>query len=258
VRAFEKRAERPSDDRYGSSLRAKVNIVSVLRQELRRSSWKRDVVVIGAATDPYQPAEGRYRLTRGCLEALAEVRNPFGIITRGPLVVRDLDVLVHAARRADVHVTFSIPTLDEDVWRRTEEGAAPPRARLKALKKLVDAGINAMVGMAPILPGLSDKPEQLEAVVRAARDAGATKIWTGLLHLNPGTREHFLEVLSKHWPSELDRYQKLYARGAYLAKPDEEPVRTAVAQLRDRFAIRDRRANPIEPEEEPVQLELAV
>jgi DNA repair photolyase len=258
VRAFERRADRPSDERYGASVRAKINIAAVLRLELERPSWKRDVVVVGAATDPYQPAEGRYRLTRQCLEVLAAARNPFGIITRGPLVVRDIEVLAQASSRADVHVTFSIPTLDEDVWKRTEEGAAPPRARLAALRSLIDAGINAQVGMAPILPGLSDRPEQLEAVVRAARDAGATKIWTGLLHLNPGTREHFLETLSRHWPSELERYRRLYARGAYLARPEEEPVRTAVAQLKDRFAIRDRRKNPIHPEEEPVQLELAV
>lgn len=258
VRAFEKRADRPSDERYGASVRAKVNIAAILRHELARPSWKREVVVVGAATDPYQPAEGTYRLTRQCLQALSAARNPFGIITRGPLIVRDLDVLTDAAQRAEVSVTFSIPTLDENVWRRTEEGAASPRARLGALRRLIDAGIEAHVGMAPILPGLSDRPEQLAEVVRAARDAGATKIWTGLLHLNPGTREHFLEVLSRHWPDELERYRKLYAHGAYLPKAEEEPVRRSVAELRDRFAIADRRTNPIHPEEEPVQLELAV
>ena len=118
-----------------------------------------ETVVIGAATDPYQPAEGRYRLTRRSIEALAEARNPLSIITRGPLIVRDVDVLAEAARRAQVSVTFSVPTLDDEVWRRTEPGTAHPRQRLRALKTLVDAGIHASVGMAPILPGLSDRPE---------------------------------------------------------------------------------------------------
>src|SRR6476661_6559346 len=110
---------------------------------------------VGAATDPYQPAEGRYRLTRGCIEAFAEAANPFSIITRGPLIVRDVDVLAEAARRARVSVTFSVPTLDEEIWRRTEPGTAPPRQRLRALSRLVEAGVSASVGMAPILPGLS-------------------------------------------------------------------------------------------------------
>src|SRR3712207_1413952 len=120
VRAFEKRADRPFDDRYGASIRVKVNVAEVLRKELARRTWQRESVAIGAATDPYQPAEGRYRLTRACLEALAEARNPFSIITRGPMIVRDLDVLQEAARYDSVSVTFSIPTLDEEVWRKTE------------------------------------------------------------------------------------------------------------------------------------------
>ena len=122
-------------------------------------------MAIGAATDPYQPAEGRYRLTRGCLQALAEFSNPFQLITRGPMIVRDADVLAEAAKRAKVAITFSIPTLDEEVWRKTEPSTAHPRQRLRALKELVDAGIKVGVGMAPILPGISDRPEQLREVV---------------------------------------------------------------------------------------------
>ena len=129
VRAFERRADRPSDDRYGHSIRVKVNVVEVLRRELARASWAHETVAIGAATDPYQPAEGHYRLTRGCLEALADAHNSFSIITRGPMIVRDVDVLVRAAQRADVSVTFSIPTIDDDIWRKTEPGTAPPRQR---------------------------------------------------------------------------------------------------------------------------------
>src|SRR2546430_5582511 len=159
VRHFERRSDRPSDDRYGTSIRVKTNVAEVLRRELARPSWEREHVVIGAATDPYQPAEGRHRLTRACLETLRDAWNPFSIITRGPMIVRDVDVLVEASRRASVSVTFSVPTLDVDVWRRTEPGTAPPRQRLRALRRLVEAGVRASGGMAPILPGVSDRPE---------------------------------------------------------------------------------------------------
>ncbi len=258
VRAFERRADRPSDDRYGRSIRIKTNVAAVLRDELARPSWKRDVVVIGAATDPYQPAEGKYRLTRGCIEVLACARNPLGVITRGPMIVRDIDVLQHAARRAKVSINFSVPTLDEAVWSASEPGTAPPRQRLRALKLLVDAGIDAGVGMAPILPGISDRPEQLEAVVRAARDAGATRVWANLLYLQPGTREHFLETLERHWPEERGRYDLLYARRAYLGKVESGPLQDEIRRLRSRHGIRDRRVQPLVPPEESEQLDLAI
>jgi DNA repair photolyase len=258
VRAFEARADRPADDRYGTSIRVKTNVVEVLRRELARPSWEREPVAIGAATDPYQPAEGRYRLTRGCLEALAEAATPFSIITRGPLIVRDVDVLAAAARAADVSVTFSVPTLDEAVWRSTEPGTAPPRQRLRALARLVDAGIRANVGMAPILPGLSDRPELLADVVRAARAAGATAVWSNLLHLNPGTREHFLAALERDWPELLPEYERLYARGAYLRAAETNPVRDRVRLLAREHGIRDRRRVRLEPPPEPEQLRIAV
>jgi DNA repair photolyase len=258
VRAFEKRADRPYDDRYGTSIRVKVNVVEVLRRELARPSWDGEPVAIGAATDPYQPAEGRYRLTRGCLEALAGAANPFSIITRGPLVVRDVDVLQEAARRADVSVNFSVPTLDREVWRRTEPGTAPPRQRLRALKTLVDAGIKAGVGMAPILPGLSDRPEQLAEVVKAARDAGATHVWCNVLFLRPGTREHFLTALAEDWPELLPLYERLYARGAYLKGPEATEIRGRVAELRRRHGVADRRSVRLAPAPKPEQLVLAV
>lgn len=237
VRAFEKRADRPSDDRYGRSIRVKVNVAEVLRRELARQSWQGELVAIGAATDPYQPAEGHYRLTRGCLEVLAEAWNPFSIITRSPMIVRDRDLLVEAASRARVSVTFSIPTLDPDIWRLTEPGTPPPMQRLRAISKLVAAGIDAGVGMAPILPGLSDKPELIADVIRAARDAGATSIWTNVLYLRPGTREHFLENLARDWPDLVPTYEDLYRGRAYLPKDLVEPVRREVAELRDRFGV---------------------
>ena len=237
VRAFEKRADRPSDDRYGASIRVKTNVAEVLRRELARRSWKGETVAIGAATDPYQPAEGRYQLTRRCLEVLAEAANPFAIITRSPMIVRDIDVLAEAARRASVSVTFSVPTLDDKIWRLTEPNTPPPRQRLRALRSLRDAGIEAGVGMAPILPGLSDKPELMADVVKAARDAGATSIWTNVLYLRPGTREHFMTYLARDWPELVPRYERLYRGRAYLGKAEIEPVRREVAELRHRFAV---------------------
>jgi DNA repair photolyase len=258
VRAFELRAERPSGHRYGRSIRVKTNVAEVLRRELARPSWEPDTVAIGAATDPYQPAEGRYRLTRACVEALGEAHNPLSIITRGPLIVRDVDVLVEAARRADVSVTFSVPTLDDEVWRRTEPSTAHPRQRLRALETLVDAGIRASVGMAPILPGISDRPELLEAVVREAREAGACGVWANLLHLRPGTREHFLECLAEDYPEQLPAYERLYARRAYLGSEDTKPVRELVGKLARTHGIRDRRSTKLEPERDPEQLALAL
>ena len=258
VRAFELRADRPSDDRYGRSIRVKVNVADVLARELARPSWSGEHVAIGAATDPYQPCEGRYKLTRACIGVLGRTPSPFSIITRGPLIVRDLDVLQEAARRTTVSVMFSVPTLDRQVWRTTEPGTAPPQQRLRALKLLVQGGIKAGVGMAPILPGLSDRPEQLAEVVKAARAAGATGICANLLYLKPGTREHFLESLSRDWPEQLPHYEQLYAGKAYLPRGEVEPVRERVRGLAREHGIRDRRRSPPAPPPEPVQLSLGV
>ncbi len=257
VRAFEARADRPWDDRYGASIRVKTNVAEVLRRELARSSWQYEPVAIGAATDPYQPAEGRYRLTRACIEAFADAASPFSIITRGPLIVRDVDVLAKASRRADVSVTFSVPTLDHGIWRRTEPGTSPPRQRLRALSRLVDAGIDARVGMAPILPGLSDRPELLAEVVREARAAGATGIWANLLYLRVGTREHFLAALERDWPELLPEYERLYSRGAYLPRRETDPVRERVRKLARNHGVRDRRRIRLEPAPEAEQLQIA-
>jgi DNA repair photolyase len=258
VRAFEQRADRPSGEAYGASIRVKENIAEVLRAELARPSWRGESIAIGAATDPYQPAEGRFRLTRACLEVLTEMASPFGLITRGPMILRDTDVLADAARRAEVSVTFSVPTLDRDVWRRTEPGTAPPQQRLRALERLVAAGIRTSVGMAPILPGISDRPEQLAEVVRAAREAGACGIWANMLYLRPGTREHFLESLEREWPELLPDYEQLYRDRAYLRAADTAPVRDTVRELARRHAVRDRRRVRLEPPPVPEQLALAL
>jgi DNA repair photolyase len=256
VRAFEQRADRPFDERYGTSIRVKVNIAEVLRAQLARTSWHPELVAIGAATDPYQPAEGRYRLTRSCIEVLRDAAQPFSIITRGPLIVRDAELLAEASRRAEVSVTFSVPTIDDEIWRTTEPGTAHPRQRLRALRVLVDAGVRASVGMAPLLPGLSDHPAHIERVVEAAREAGACGIWANLLYLKPGTREHFLACLERDWPELLPDYERLYARRAYLASKDAAPARERVRTLARAHGIRDRRQERLGPPPKPEQLSL--
>ena len=229
----------------------------MLRRELARPSWRRRAIAIGAATDPYQPAEGRFRLTRACIEVLAAAANPFGLITRGPMIVRDIDVLAEAARRAEVSVTFSVPTLDEEVWRQTEPGTAPPRQRLRALSQLVDAGIRASVGMAPILPGISDRPEQLDAVVRAAREAGACGIWANVLYL----QARHARALPREPRALLARAParvRAALRRARLPARDRRRARCArpSAQLARAHGIRDRRPVRLAPPPPPVQLQL--
>lgn len=256
VRAFEQRADRPAGDGYGRAIRVKSNVAEVLRRELGRPSWCREGVAIGSATDPYQPAEGRFRLTRACLQAFTDFASPVSIITRGPLIVRDLDVLVQLTRRAAVSVTFSIPTLDGEVWRRTEPGTAHPRQRLRALARLTAAGIRAGVGIAPILPGLSDRPDLLEQVVVAAREAGAAHVWANVLHLGPGTREHFLASLARHWPELLPRYERDFAGRTHLPRPLAQTAIAAVARLTSRHGLAGRHESFHSPPPAPQQLSL--
>jgi DNA repair photolyase len=256
VRGFEKRADRPSDNSYGTSIRVKPNVVEVLRTELRNARRRKSHVAIGSATDPYQPAEARYKLTRGCIEALAETKTRFSIITRGPLAIRDTDILQTATERSALSVSFSVPTLDPEVWSKTEPGTAPPYQRLRAMRALSDAGIHAGVSIAPVLPGLSDRPDQLEAVVRAARDSGAQFLWCGTLRLMPGTKEHFLNCLARDWPELLPRYESIYSRASpppWISKP----IEGIADELRHRFEITgdsNQVTNPAEPEPEQLAL----
>jgi DNA repair photolyase len=189
----------------------KVNAVERLRAELRAPKWAGDHIAMGTNTDPYQPAEGRYRLTRGLIEALSEARNPFSILTKSTMILRDLELLVEAAKRTTVGISFSIGTLDEHAWRTSEPGTPPPRQRVEALRRLVDAGIECGVLVAPVLPGISDAPEQLEEVVNACLDAGATSISSILLHLRPGVRELYLPWLQRERPDLVAAYKTLYA-----------------------------------------------
>lgn len=255
VRAFERRADRPADARYGTSIRVKTNIATMLREELARRSWKHEQVAIGTATDPYQPAEGTYQLTRQCLDVLATARTPASVVTRGPLVVRDIDVLQALAARAGASVSVSVASLDERAWRLTEPGTAPPRQRLRAVRLLAEAGIEVGVAIAPILPGISDEPRAMAETARAARDSGAKFLWGRALYLPPGTRQHFMEALARDWPDQAGRYGSLYSCGSYLRRADEKAFAAMVDALRLRFGFAEH--GPAGGgREEPVQLAL--
>jgi len=223
---------RPTHDYLGLGIGAdferrivvKVNAVERLRVELRSPRWAGEPIAMGTNTDPYQRCEGKYRLTRGIVEVLAEAANPFSVLTKSALVLRDLDVLAAAARRTEVSVSLSIGTLDEAVWRATEPGAPHPRRRVDAVRQLSEAGIRTGVLVAPVLPGLSDSAEQLEEVVTACVEAGAQSVTAIALHLRPGVREHFLGWLRPRDPVLAADYERRYRR-AYL--PEEEQKRLA-------------------------------
>lgn len=208
----------------------KTNAVERLRAELAPSRWGGHHIAMGTNTDPYQRAEGKYHLTSGIIEVLSAARNPFSILTKGTLVLRDLDLLVEAARQTSVELCFSIGTLDPDVWRATEPGTPHPRQRIEAVAKLNEAGIPCGVLIAPILPGLSDGRDQLDQVVAACVDAGARSISPVLLHLRPGVREHYLQWLAGTRPDLLSRHHRLYPR-AYAPADERRRVTQLVHEL---------------------------
>src|SRR5215510_8279052 len=205
----------------------KVNAVPLLRAELQPRRWGGDLIAMGTNTDPYQRAEGKYRLTRSIVEVLTEVANPFSILTKSTLVLRDLDLLAEAARRTQVRVNLSIGTLDEEVWRTTEPGTPHPARRVRAVEALNAAGVPCGVLIAPVLPGLSDGPDQLDAVVRACVEAGARSVSTVLLHLRPGVREVFFALLAD--------YRRRYRDRAYAPQPDQRELGAVVSRLVQRY-----------------------
>lgn len=211
----------------------KVNAVERLRAELRSPKWQGDHIAMGTNTDPYQRAEGKYHLTRGIVQALGEAANPFSILTKSTLILRDLDLLVDAARRTDVRANFSIGTLDEEVWKLSEPGTPHPRRRVEAVAKLNQAGIPTGVLVAPVLPGLSDHPGQVEEVVRACVEAGAVSISSIYLHLRPPVKAHFMGWLQDTRPDLVAEYDRRYRR-SYLQKGDGAEL---AARVRD--AVRD-------------------
>ncbi len=207
----------------------KVNAPEVLRVELARPSWRREHVAMGTNTDPYQWVESRYRLMPGIWEALRDARTPCSILTKSPLLLRDLPLLLDVARHTTVTASLSVPTLDERAWRATEPHTPSPRARLEAVAKLNAAGIPTGVLVAPLMPGINDSPEQVGEILRLATQAGATHIGGIALHLRRDVREVFMDWLADNRPDLLARYRRLYRSGAYA--PNEERKRLA-AMLR--------------------------
>jgi DNA repair photolyase len=233
---------------FERKLVVKVNAVERVRAELRAPRWQGHHIAMGTNTDPYQRAEGRYHLTRGIVEALGEARNPFSILTKSTLILRDLDLLVAAAQRTDVHCNLSIGTLDEDVWKATEPGTPHPRRRVEAVRRLNDAGIPTGVLMAPIIPGWSDAPEQLEEVASACVEAGAVFVTPIALHLRRGVKEHFLAFMKEHHPERYGTLANRYARAAYLPRAEQqviaERVHAVVAPDRRRRSTADTFGHP--------------
>jgi DNA repair photolyase len=222
---------------WGSKLYVKVNAPLVARAELAKRSWKRERVAIGTVTDPYQPLEGRYRLTRGILEAMRDYASPAAITTRSPLVVRDIDVLSDLSRAASVRVSISIATLDEALARRIEPTVAPPRQRLRAVRMLADAGIDVNVALAPVLPNITDTPDSIDAVVAAAREAGASKVWHNTLYLHDVTRDAFFAYVRASQPELIAEYAKLY-RGTYAPRAVADAIEARVQAALKRHPMR--------------------
>jgi DNA repair photolyase len=209
----------------------KINAVERARAEVLSPRWQGDLIAMGTNTDPYQHAEGKYHLTRGIIQVLSDRRNPFSILTKSTLVLRDLALLAESAGRTKVRVNLSIGTLDRDVWRLTEPGTPPPDKRLEAVRRLNEAGIPCGALVAPVLPGLSDADEQVTAVVEACRDAGAVGVSVVGLHLRPGVREHYLSWLATARPDLMDLYARRFNRGSYQSRQEQERLSAIVVQV---------------------------
>jgi len=245
-------------DDFERRIVVKTNAVALLRGELAPRRWAGDPIAMGTNTDPYQRVEGKYRLTRSIVEVLAEAGNPFSILTKSTLVLRDLDLLAAAARRTDVRVNLSIGTLDEEVWRATEPGTPHPRQRLKAVEQLNRAGVPCGVLIGPVLPELSDGPEQIDAVVAACLAAGAQSVSSVLLHLRPGVGGVFLDHLGRTHPHLVPSYRRRYRGRTYAPKAEQQEVqamvRTAVRRHggpTDHLTRRPRPETPSPPDAAP-------
>jgi DNA repair photolyase len=241
----------------------KVNVPELLRAEVGRPSWKRELVAFGTNTDPYQWAEGRYELMPPMIEALRDAETPTSILTKSPLVVRDLDALLELAEVADVSVNFSVPTLDERIWRETEPHTPHPRKRLEAVAKFNEAGIPSGVLVAPLMPGINDSPELVDEIVSIAEDAGATFVNGIALHLRPGVKEVFMSWLSAARPDLTSRYENLYEGRAYAPSSERNrigalvraPNRSRDPRYRRRDELAARRAKRTEEAEEPESIQ---
>ena len=240
ARRYHAQFEMDSSDEFASIILVKHNIVRVLARELDRPSWTRELVAFGTATDPYQPIEGHYKLSRALIQALTRGRTPFGLITKGPMVVRDIDVLLDHGRAARSTVYMSVPTVDEDAWQQLEPGTAHPLQRLRAVRALVDAGLNAGVLMSPIVPGFSSSRRKLERTIKAIADHGARFVGCNVMYLQDGTRDHFMRFIEREFPSMRPRFERLYAR-KYPPDGYRKEVQSMVRVLQDRYGLRKRK-----------------
>jgi DNA repair photolyase len=239
ARRYQTQFELNSDDQFASIIFVKINFVEALKKELARPSWAREYVAVGTATDCYQPIEGHYKLTRRSLEALLEFNNPAGVVTKGPMIVRDKDVLTDLTTGPGVSVYISVPTVDEDAWRLLEPGTAPPLKRLRAVRELTDAGIRAGVLMNPIVPGITSKPALMERTVKAIADHGARFVGCNVMFLEGGTRDHFMRWLADAFPHMVEGYKGLYA-GKYAPASYRKEVGNVLAMLRTKYGVNGR------------------
>jgi len=230
ARKYQRHLELGAGDDFSSMIFVKVNLPEVLRREVSSARWTRESIAIGTATDPYQPIEGRYRLTRRSLEVLAAAASPASIVTKGPMVVRDIDVLKELTRTASCRVYVSIPSVDEQAWTRLEPGTAPPAQRLRAVQQLCHAGLDAGVLMMPLVPGITTSRSSIERTLRAISDAGAKCVGTAVARFDPGVREHFFAFLEREYPSLVTGYERLYA-GSSASRGYVEEVRAMVRLL---------------------------
>jgi DNA repair photolyase len=230
----------PGQD-FDTKVVVKVNAPDLLRRELAAPKWSGGHIAMGTNVDCYQRAEGRYQLMRGIIAALRDRANPFSILTKGTLITRDLDLLTEAAAVTSVDVSFSVGFVDEDLWRAVEPGTPSPRRRLDAVRRFAEAGFAPTVLLAPILPGLSDTDESIDATVAAITDAGASSVVPITLHLRPGAREWYRAWLARTRPDLLDRYEEIYGRGSYAPKAYQRELGERVAQAARRHGL-DRRA----------------
>jgi len=221
-----------ADDDFETKIVVKTNMVEVLRQELSKPSWTRERVAIGTATDAYQPCEGRYRLTRRCLETLSDHDTPVSIVTKATLILRDLDLLAELAQGPGATVYFTITTLETELWRVIEPGTPPPLKRLQVMNRLSEAGVPCGVFLAPILPGITDAPESIDAVAAAARAHGAASFGSAVLRLAPQVKEHYLAFVSETFPDLLPRYERAYA-GTTIAADYQMAIERRLARVRE-------------------------
>jgi len=215
----------------------KVNVPERLRAELRRPSWKGEAVALGTNTDPYQWVEGRYGLTRAIWEVLLEARNPATVLTKSPLLLRDIDLFKKLVDVAGFAASLSIPTIDERAWRASEPRTPHPRKRIEAVAELNRAGVPAHVLIAPLMPGINDSPKQVEEILALCGEAGATTVGGLGLHLKGEVREIFLDWLRGYRPDLLDRYERLYAGGAFLPRQERDRLAGLIKRGRRRAGV---------------------